>query len=271
MRRRPRPSLEAIGIIPARYGSSRFPGKPLALILGKPMFWHVYRRAAQCRSLSAVVLATDDERIAEAARSLHVPVQMTRRDHASGSDRVLEAAAALGAPEEAVIVNIQGDEPALAPQMIDELLAPFADPQVAVTTLAREVPAAEADHPDRVKVVFSRRGRALYFSRALLPHPAGSAADGRVYVHVGLYAFRLPALRRFVALAPSRLEQIERLEQLRLLENDMAIHVAVTAHESVGVDRPEDLAAAAALLARRKRGGGAHRSRTRTQGPRIVP
>jgi 3-deoxy-manno-octulosonate cytidylyltransferase (CMP-KDO synthetase) len=245
--------LEAIGIIPARYDSSRFPGKPLAPILGKPMFWHVYRRASRCRSLARVVLATDDERIAEAARSLHVPVRMTRREHPSGTDRVLEAALGLRPAAGAVIVNIQGDEPALAPEMIDELLAPFGDPRVAVATLARAVPAQEADHPDRVKVVFSASGRALYFSRARLPFCRRPEEGGTVFVHVGLYAFRLEALRRFVALAPSRLEQAEGLEQLRLLENDIPVHVSVTAHDSFGVDRPEDIERAAALIRRQRR------------------
>jgi 3-deoxy-manno-octulosonate cytidylyltransferase (CMP-KDO synthetase) len=239
---------EYIGIVPARYASSRFPGKPLADILGKPMFWHVCERARRCRALSRVVLATDDARIFEAARALEVPAVMTRSDHPSGTDRGFEAAGKLGVPPGAVVVNIQGDEPALDPAMLDELLAPFAAPQVEVATLARKITAAEAQRPDTVKVVFSRSGRALYFSRAPVPW----AEDGHTrgcFGHVGLYAFRLEALRRFVGLAPSRLEKAERLEQLRLIENDIPIHVVVTRRRSQGVDRPSDLPAVTRLIA----------------------
>jgi 3-deoxy-manno-octulosonate cytidylyltransferase (CMP-KDO synthetase) len=238
---------ECLGIIPARYHSSRFPGKPLAEILGKPMFWHVYQRARRCQALSRVVLATDDVRIASAARSLQVPVLLTRSDHPSGTDRVLEAAELLQAPAASVIVNIQGDEPALEAEMIDELLAPFKDPSVEVTTLAREMTPDEARNPDRVKVVLGRGRRALYFSRAPIPFMRSAQAAGHCG-HVGMYAFRLETLRRFVALEQSPLERIENLEQLRLLENDIPVHVAATAHHSIGVDRPEDLALAAAII-----------------------
>ncbi len=145
------------GIIPARYGSSRFPGKPLADILGRPMFWHVHRRASLCPGLGRVVLATDDERIRSAAESLDVPVVMTAADHPSGTDRVLEAAERIGVPEDAVVVNIQGDEPLLDPEMITRVLAPFEKRGVEVATLAYPLPAGQAADPDRVKVVFDRR------------------------------------------------------------------------------------------------------------------
>jgi 3-deoxy-manno-octulosonate cytidylyltransferase (CMP-KDO synthetase) len=228
------------GIIPARFGSERFPGKPLAEILGKPMFWHVYRRARLCPELSRVVLATDDERIQAAAAALDVEVVMTRSDHPSGTDRVLEAARRLKLDKNSIVVNIQGDEPALNPDLLTQLLQPFRSPEIQVTTPVRAVPAAEAGNPDRVKVVFSKSGRAIYFSRAPIPF----ARDGRTesfFSHIGLYAFRMAVLEKFVALAPSALETTEKLEQLRLLENDIPIHVVVTKHRSLGVDRPEDL------------------------------
>ncbi len=243
-----RPS-ETIGIVPARYHSSRFPGKPLAEILGMPMFWHVCERARRCRLLDRVVLATDDERICKAARALKVPVVMTRSDHPSGTDRVFEATVQLGVPEGAVVVNIQGDEPALDPAMLDELLGPFDSEQVQVATLAREISAAEAQPPDLVKVVLSRSRRALYFSRAPIPY-GGEADPQRYFGHIGLYAFRMDALRRFVALEPSRLEKAERLEQLRLIENDIPIQVVVTNRRSMGVDRPSDLPIVTRLIAR---------------------
>ncbi|UCD90620.1 MAG: 3-deoxy-manno-octulosonate cytidylyltransferase [Desulfobacterales bacterium] len=158
------------GIIPARYGSTRFPGKPLADILGKPMFWHVFKRASQCNEIDQVVLATDDKRIATAAKTLDVPVVMTRSDHASGTDRVLEAAEKLNVPKNAVVVNIQGDEPAHEPAMLTELILPFTDPNVNVSTLAQKIDLNEAKNPDRVKVVLAKDGRALYFSRSLIPY-----------------------------------------------------------------------------------------------------
>ncbi|GFM38608.1 3-deoxy-manno-octulosonate cytidylyltransferase [Desulfovibrio psychrotolerans] len=235
------------GIIPARYESSRFPGKPLADILGKPMFWHVYTRARQCPLLTRVVLATDDLRIADAAREHGVECVMTRTDHPSGTDRVYEAACLLGVPEDAVVVNIQGDEPALNPQMLTQLVSPFTqDAAVQVSTLAQSVSVQGAHSPDVVKVVCSANGDALYFSRAPIPFCRDADAEGQAagayHGHIGLYAFRLAALRRFTELAPSRLEQTEKLEQLRLLENNISIRVVMTQHKTHGVDRPEDIA-----------------------------
>jgi 3-deoxy-manno-octulosonate cytidylyltransferase (CMP-KDO synthetase) len=235
-----------IGIIPARYASSRFPGKPLADILGKPMFWHVYQRAKACPSLEQVVLATDDQRILQAAQAEGVPVVMTRDDHSSGTDRVLEAAETLGLPTDSIVVNIQGDEPALAPELLSELLLPFDDPATQVSTLARCVTRREAEEPDLVKVVMDAGGRALYFSRACIPHPR---TDGGTFLgHIGLYAFRLETLRRFAAMGPGQLEQVEKLEQLRFLEAGISIHVRITRHCCHGVDRPEDIARVSAIM-----------------------
>ena len=235
------------GIIPARYHSTRFPGKPLVEILGKPMFWHVYSRARSCPELQRVVLATDDHRIFAAAEALDVPVVMTRQDHPSGTDRVLEAAVHLGLDDDAVVVNIQGDEPSLEPRMLSELLAPFAVATTRVTTLVRAVAAAEVESSDAVKVVFSGSGRALYFSRSFIPFHRDIPPE-RVYRHVGMYAFRREALKKFVALGPSLLEQTEKLEQLRLLENDIPIQVVLTTGSSLDVNRPEDVTAVSRLL-----------------------
>lgn len=238
-----------LGVIPARYGSSRFPGKPLADIVGRPMFWHVYQRALQCPLLGKVLVATDDHRIHTEALRLDVPVLMTGADHASGTDRVLEAAEVLNAPDDSVVVNIQGDEPLLEPAMLTQLLEPFSDPTIEVTTLARRVGFDEASSPDVVKVVWTKGGSALYFSRAVIPFDRGDDGPERTYwAHVGLYAFRMRALKRFVALGPSALERRERLEQLRLLENDIPIYVVPTRHHTLGVDRPEDIDKVIAII-----------------------
>jgi 3-deoxy-manno-octulosonate cytidylyltransferase (CMP-KDO synthetase) len=238
-----------LGIIPARFASSRFPGKPLAKILGRPMFSHVYGRAAACPELGRVVLATDDERIASAAREEHVPVVMTRPDHPSGTDRVLEAAGLLNLPEHGVVANIQGDEPALRPELLTALLAPFVCPDVLAATLASPLDQTAASRPDVVKVVLDNFGRALYFSRAPIPfHRDADAGEGGFLGHIGLYAFRLPVLRRFVDLGPGRLECIEKLEQLRFLEAGIPINVVLTEQCTHGVDRPEDIAAVERIL-----------------------
>lgn len=228
------------GIIPARYASTRFPGKPLADIAGKPMFFHVYNQAVKCSEFDKVALATDDERIFSAAKSLGVPAVMTRNDHPSGTDRVLEAAQLLNLPEGSIVVNIQGDEPLLEPAMLTELVKPFEFPDIQVTTLARKIGQNEAANTNLVKVVFSKTGRALYFSRLSVPY-FRDETDGAFFGHIGLYAFRMNALEKFVSLGPSRLEKAEKLEQLRLLENDIPIHVVVTEHKSIGVDTPEDV------------------------------
>ncbi|WP_054653156.1 3-deoxy-manno-octulosonate cytidylyltransferase [Salidesulfovibrio brasiliensis] len=231
---------ECHGIIPARYESSRFPGKPLVELLGKPMFWHVWKRAGQCAALKSVTLATDDERIFKAAENLGVPVVMTSPAHASGTDRVLEAARKLGIDTEAVVVNVQGDEPCLEPGMIDDLLKPFGTCRAMVTTLVSTIGPEEADDPNRVKAVVASDGRALYFSRAKVPFDRDGGLHS-YYLHIGLYAFRMQALMRFGELDPSPLEKRERLEQLRFLENGIDIRVTETAHACHGVDRPEDL------------------------------
>ncbi len=238
------------GIIPTRYASSRFEGKPLAEFLGKPMFWHVYTRACQCPDMEKVVLATDDERIFSAAKELGVSVLMTGSHHTCGTDRVLEAARLLDIPEQSIVVNIQGDLPALVPEMLSELVSPFSSTAVEVTTLAYEVTREDADNPDLVKVVIAENDTALYFSRYPIPYPRGEAGLP-CYGHIGLYAFRMAALERFGSLAESSLEGTEKLEQLRLLVNGIPIHVVKTSHRSHGVDRPSDIEAVCEII-----GGG---------------
>lgn len=211
------------------------------------MIWHVFKRARSCRTLATVVLATDDARIQSAAQKFDIPVVMTRSDHPSGTDRVLEAAQKLNLAPDAVVVNIQGDEPALDPAMLTELVQPFGEPEIQVATLARKISAGQARNPDLVKVVFAAQGRALYFSRSPIPYHRQSE-NGNHYGHIGIYAFRMPALQKFVALPRGRLEVTEKLEQLRLLENDIPIHVVVTKHQSIGVDRPEDIEAASKII-----------------------
>jgi len=229
-------------IIPARYQSHRFPGKPLADILGKPMFYWVYERAASCPLLKKVCLATDDQRIYDAARKLDVPVVMTDPNHPSGSDRIMEAADILGLEDESVVVNIQGDEPALDPDMPRRLVEPFSNPDIQVTTLARIIDSDQADNPDRVKVVRSQQGFALYFSRSKIPHIRDTERSHTDYLlHIGLYAYRLSALKTFTSMPPSPLEQIEKLEQLRLLDAGIGVYVVMTDYQGFGVDRPEDL------------------------------
>ena len=242
-------SIPCYGIIPARYDSSRFPGKPLADIWGRPMFWHVYAHAKRASVLRNIVLATDDERIAEAALEWEIPCVMTRRDHASGTDRVFEAASKLGVEPHAVIVNIQGDEPALDPAVIEQLIRPFLDGTVQVSTLATPISPERAASPNQVKVVTAANGDALYFSRSRIPFDR-EGGDGEILGHIGLYAFRMGALERFVSLPQSPLEKREKLEQLRFLENGVPIRVArVEGYEAHGVDTPEDLETIRELLA----------------------
>ena len=232
---------DCYGVIPARYASGRFEGKPLAPIQGKPMFWHVYNRACQCNQLNKVVLATDDERIFSAAKELGTAVLMTSNSHTCGTERVLEAAQKLQVPPDAVVINIQGDEPLLEPAMLKELLNPFCSDDVQVTTLAHEISEKEAKDPDQVKVVLANDSTAIYFSRSLIPYPRDEKHEGYLG-HIGLYAFRMKALEKFVALEKGNLEKKEKLEQLRLLENGFAIHVIKTKYRSYGVDRPSDVA-----------------------------
>lgn len=230
--------MRAAVVIPARYASSRFPGKPLADIAGKTMIQRVYERAAGARLAECVLVATDDERIRAAVAAFGGRVVMTRADHPTGTDRIAEAVADL---EAEVIANVQGDEPLLDPAEVDAVLEPLlADPTLVMSTMASPIvdPRDTAD-PGVVKVVTDRRGRALYFSRHAIPYYR--AGEGPHLKHFGLYAYRREFLLRYAALAPTPLEQAEALEQLRALEHGYAIHVVVSPHDSVSVDTPADL------------------------------
>jgi len=236
-----------VAIIPARYGSTRFPGKPLVPILGRPMFWHTVQRTRACSHIHDTYLATDDRRIADTAASLDVPVIMTSPDLPSGTDRILEAAQNLNLADQTVIVNVQGDEPCLSPLLLSQLVQPFQDPDTQVSTAARCLAPDQAADPNVVKVVRAHTGLALYFSRSPIPYVRDDK-PAHFLAHIGLYAFRLPVLRRFPHLQPSPLEQMEKLEQLRLLEAGIPIHVVLTEHQCYGVDRPEDVAKVEAFL-----------------------
>jgi len=247
--------MRLVALIPARYGSARFPGKPLADVAGKPLIQRVYEQAQKVPDMDGLWVATDDERIRACVEGFGGRVVMTRADHPSGSDRLAEAAALLGLAPEDIVVNIQGDQVVFPPELIGELAEPLRrDPDVVMVTPVRRFtdPAAAAD-PNVVKVVFDRRGRALYFSRSLLP----CWRDGALpyfYKHIGIYAYRVGFLQRFVHLAPGRWEEAEKLEQLRALEHGFPIHLVETAGDTLEVDTPEDLVRAQAYFQPGSRG-----------------
>jgi 3-deoxy-manno-octulosonate cytidylyltransferase (CMP-KDO synthetase) len=240
--------LQIVAVIPARFASTRFPGKPLADIDGRPMIEHVYRRVQASPVVSRVIVATDDLRIATTVTGFGGRVRLTRVDHPSGTDRLAEVVSTLDCD---VVVNVQGDEPLLDPRAIAEAVAPFADPSISITTLYRRITnPAELTNPNVVKLVLDRGGFAMYFSRAPIPH----ARDPRggwppLYKHVGLYAYRRSALLVLASLEPTPLERAEGLEQLRALEHGIRIKAVETAYESLGVDTPGDLEEVRRLLA----------------------
>lgn len=241
---------DPIVLVPARMGSSRLPGKPLAEIHGEPMIVHVWRRACEA-GVGPVLVAADAPEIVAAVRAAGGHAALTRPDHESGSDRIFEAVEAFD-PEgrHDVVVNVQGDLPTIEAYAIQAALLPLADPAVDIATLAVAITRdAERTDPNVVKIaatpISAGRLRALYFSRATIPH-----GDGPHYHHIGLYAYRRKALARFVALSPSTLERREKLEQLRALEAGMRIDVSLVDAVPLGVDTPHDLERARALLAR---------------------
>ena len=241
--------------IPARYGATRFPGKPLAEIAGKPMLQHVWERACEAGAES-VVIATDDERISVAATAFGADVCMTRDDHRSGTDRLAEVAQSRGWSDDTIVVNLQGDEPLTPPVVLAQVADDLAAwPSASMATLATPLEdRARVDDPNVVKVVTDIDGFALYFSRAAIPYGRDDdAANGSILRrHLGIYAYRAGFLQKFTQLAPARLEQLERLEQLRVLAHGYRIHVAdAVAIPAAGVDTPEDIARVEAAL-----GGG---------------
>jgi len=239
--------MRAIAIIPARFASTRFPGKPLADIHGRPMIQWVYERTSLARGIDEVIVATDDERIAKVVDAFGGNVAMTRPDHPTGTDRLAEVA---GRVEADLVVNVQGDEPLIDPRMIEMAVAPLrADSSIAMGTLKSRIGSLEEYlNPNVVKVVTDREGFALYFSRAPIPHPrdfseqlAERFGDLAAYKHIGLYVYQKEFLLSYPSLPPTPLERLEQLEQLRALEYGHRLRVVETDLVSVGVDTPADL------------------------------
>ncbi len=241
-----------VGVIPSRWGSTRFPGKSLAMIAGKPMIQWVVERVKQARKLDAVIVATDDERIAECVRALDIPdvrVAMTRDDHPTGTDRIAEAVQDLNID---AVINVQGDEPLIDPALIDELAEVIASGEWDMATAATLIEdEAQINDPSVVKALFNRHGQALYFSRATIPYIrefTGVPPDGTYWRHIGIYAYRRDYLLKFVAEPPCALENLEKLEQLRALDMGCRMKVVKTRDFGIGVDTPEDIAKAEWLL-----------------------
>lgn len=236
--------MKILGVIPARYNSSRFPGKPLADIMGKTMIRRVVEQVQKCPLVDDVIVATDDNRIAENVLSSGGKVIMTGKNHRSGTDRIGEVLEKLTAEgkEYDVIVNIQGDEPFIDPKQIEEIISLFRDTGVQIATLAKKITSAEeVNNPNVVKVVFGKHEQALYFSRLPIPYLRTKTEETTYFKHVGMYAYKADILKLLVTLEPAPLEKAESLEQLRWLENGYEIHVHITEFESVAIDTPEDL------------------------------
>jgi 3-deoxy-manno-octulosonate cytidylyltransferase (CMP-KDO synthetase) len=226
---------DVTGIIPARYRSQRFPGKPLALILGKPMIQWVYERAQKSNYLQKLIIATDDDRIYEACQEFGADVRMTSPSHVSGTERVAEVAESLSSP---YIINIQGDEPLIRPEMLDDLISAMKEDEIPMVTLAtRVINLALLEDQNIVKVVTDRKGLALYFSRSPLPFQSSDY----FFRHIGIYGYTKDFLLEMCQWPPSRLEQEEKLEQLRVLENGYNIKVVFTHFSTLSVDTPQDI------------------------------
>ncbi|RHM55301.1 3-deoxy-manno-octulosonate cytidylyltransferase [Mitsuokella sp. AF33-22] len=232
--------MKVLCVIPARYASTRLPGKPLKDIAGKPMICRVYDRASEAEKIAAAIVATDDERIYEAVRQHGGKAVMTRKDHPTGTDRLAEVAEKY--PDVDLIINVQGDEPLIEPSLIDELAAAFEeDAALKMATVCTEIQdKEEQENPNNVKVVMDKNGYALYFSRSLMPYPRHAGTP--VYKHIGIYAYKRDFLLRYAKMEETPLEHAESLEQLRALENGYRIKVIKTPYRFVGVDTEEDLA-----------------------------
>ena len=236
-----------LGVIPARFASTRFPGKVLAQIAAKTMLQHVYERASLCTYLTSVMIATDDDRVYTVARGFGARVRMTRSDHLSGTDRAAEVASAEDAE---IVVNIQGDEPLISPAAIDAAILPLVhQPELVMATLKKRIEdRREITDPNVVKVVTNRSGDAIYFSRCAIPFERETSGNTPYFKHIGLYVYRRDFLLAYSTLPVGPLETAERLEQLRALENGYRIRVVETEYESLGVDTPEDLERVARLF-----------------------
>ena len=235
--------VQVVCIIPSRYESTRFPGKPLADLAGKPMIQHVYERVLKAMSVSFAAVATDDERIFAAVRAFGGRAVMTSPRHRSGTDRIAEAVETMGLRDDDIVVNVQGDQPLFEPSQVDEVVGPLLqDVSIPMSTLIyRIVRGEEITHPNAVKTVFDRNHFALYFSRATIPFVRDAFRKAEYFKHHGIYAYRRHFLRTFTSLPEGILERLEALEQLRALENGYPIKVVVTSHDSVEVDTPVEL------------------------------
>lgn len=235
--------MKRVVIIPARYQSTRFEGKPLAKICGKPMIQWVYENSNKAEKIGHVVVATDDDRIAEVVRAFGGEAIMTSDQNRSGTDRVAEAAEKMGLSSKDIIVNVQGDQPLIDPRCLDDVVKPFSnDPEIDMSTLAfKIVRKEEITNPKDVKVTFDQKGFALYFSRSPIPFWRDCPADSETYKHLGVYAYTRQYLDIFRNLSEGRLEQIEKLEQLRALEHGHKIKVVLTEYDSPEVDLAEDI------------------------------
>jgi 3-deoxy-manno-octulosonate cytidylyltransferase (CMP-KDO synthetase) len=243
---------KVVGIIPVRWGSTRFPGKPLHGIAGKPLIRHVWERCVEAGCFDQIVVATDDMRIAEAVFNFGAEVALTAADHPSGTDRIAEVARKL--KKASIILNIQGDEPLLEPALLERLARELKDNRDnSIVTAATPASVEESQSEDNVKVVIDRKGNALYFSRSCIPFRRGES-DVTTYKHLGIYGYRRKALLDFAKMAAGALEQAEQLEQLRALENGLKIRVVVSDTKSIGVDTPEDAAEVERLILRRRSG-----------------
>jgi len=240
--------MQVLGVIPARFKSTRLEGKPLADIHGKPMVQHVYENACRATTLDRVVVATDDERVRRAVTAFGGEVVMTNPAHSCGTERVAETAQRYDA---GIIINIQGDEPLMDPIIIDECARALRDnPDVGISTVMKRIPEEAYNDPAVVKVICDLRGRALYFSRSLIPYPRFRTPEFAAFEHIGIYGYTRECLARISQIPPSPLERIEGLEQLRALENGIAIQVVESAFtgDLVSVDTPEDLERVRAIL-----------------------
>jgi len=245
---------EIVCIIPSRYESSRFPGKPLADLCGKPMIQHVYERVAKAKAVPYVAVATDDERILNAVKNFGGNAVMTAKTHRSGTDRISEAVKTLHLSADAIVVNIQGDQPIFEPAQVDEVIEPLLNDQsIQMSTLIYKIILdAEITHPHAVKVVLDHQNFALYFSRATIPYVRDKNLKADYYKHHGIYAYRRDFLDTFTKLPEGKLEKLEALEQLRALEYGYKIKCVITPHDSVEVDNEQELDRVRRILTERK-------------------
>lgn len=238
--------MKVLCVIPARYASTRLPGKPLADINGKPMIQHVYERACCAQTPDTVLLAVDDERVYTAAKQFGAQVMMTDVNHNSGTDRLAEVAQ--HHPDVDIIVNVQGDEPLIPAEIIDVLVGVFEDADISMATLKCELPEHDVDNPAAVKVVTDCHDNALYFSRSPIPYRREQITGLKMYKHIGIYAYRRDFLLKYAQMPRTLLERVESLEQLRALENGYKIKVLPVEYNGVGVDTPADLEAVRQIL-----------------------